>query len=113
MEHQLCESYDAQTRINVCLQDDGYVPKPGGPGTILKNRLQGFGIKACWGCLDLAGKMDAWGPEGCEENMQYIVDAMQANADQRKWMRFVPFKEMGCRALVEWAITEARNLKDD
>lgn len=108
MEDQLCRSYDDRTRAQVCIDTPGYTPKPGGPGTILKNLLAGLGINACWGCLDLAGKMDAWGPDGCEENKQYIVDAMQANADQKRWTRFVPFKELGSRGLVDLAIAKSR-----
>lgn len=104
----LLKEYGEQTMKSACIEAGIYEPKPGGPGTILKERLQQFGINACWGCLDLASKMDAWGPDGCEENFTYIKNAMHANAEHRRWYRFVPFKEMGSEAIIRWAIAESR-----
>ena len=95
-------------RADWCQVINGPEPKQGGPGTILKDLMSAFRIRACWGCLDLAGKMDTWGPDGCEENFQYIVDAMEANAQQRKWYRFIPFAEMGIAAIVRAAIAQSR-----
>lgn len=109
MEDQLCRNYDDRVRSQACIEyDENGVVTRRGPGSILKEILHGFGIQACWGCLDLAAKMDAWGPDGCEENMTYIVEAMQQNAEHRKWTRFVPFKEIGSTALVKLAIAKAR-----
>ena len=107
MEDQFCRSLNESARKDWCLSTEA-TAKSGGPGTILKDLLSGFRIKACWGCLDLAGKMDAWGPDGCEENFQYISDAMQANASQKNWMRFLPFKEMGINAIIRLAIAKSR-----
>lgn len=112
MEDQLCKSMTEKSRQDWCMPVDLYTPRPGGPGTILKDLLSGFRIKACWGCLDLAGKMDTWGPDGCEENMQYIVDAMKANAEQKKWFRFAGFLAAGIEPLVRLAIAKSREQND-
>lgn len=111
----LWEKYGESVMKTACAPSDLYVPRSGGPGTILKNRLQGFGINACFGCLDLAAKMDAWGPEGCEEmdNFNYIKGTINANAEQRRWFRFVPFKDMGIDALVRWVIDESRRRQNE
>lgn len=109
MEDQMCHGFDARTGRDFCEEYDanGAVQQRG-PGSILKNDLHAFGIQACWGCLDLAAKMDQWGPDGCEENMTYIVETMKANAEHRKWYRFVPFKDLGCEAVVRVAIAQSR-----
>ncbi len=109
MEDQMCQGFEGSVRRDFCEEYDASGPvNRKGPGSILKDMLHAFGIQACWGCLDLAAKMDQWGPDGCEENMTYIVDAMQANAEHRKWTRFIPFKELGSAALVKLAISRSR-----
>lgn len=114
MEDQMCAGFGASTRKDFCEEYDANGPvNRKGPGSILKDMLHGFGIQACWGCLDLAAKMDQWGPDGCAEHMTYIVDAMKANAEHRKWFRFVPFASIGCEAIVMLAISKSRVITDE
>lgn len=110
MEDQLCGRYDEKTRQQYCNFVDGVEASPIlGVGGTLKTMLAAIGISACWGCIDLARRMDDWGPDGCEENMPEIVKIMQQNADRRNWARFVPFKEQGSELLVHIAIVKVRD----
>lgn len=109
MEDQMCRGFNPMTQRDFCEEYDANGPvNRKGPGSILRDTLHAFGIQACWGCLDLAEKMDSWGPDGCEENMTYIVNVMKANAEHRKWFRFVPFKDLGCESIVKLAIAKSR-----
>lgn len=114
MEDQLCQGFDPLTKKDFCEEYDANGPIfRKGPGSILKDMLHGFGIQACWGCLDLAAKMDQWGPDGCEENLAYVVEVMQQNAEHRKWTRFIPFREAGSLALVKLAISKSRIITEE
>ncbi len=79
---------------------------PGGPGTELKAILSAMGIAPgnCT-CNAMASKMDAWGPDGCEQHMEEIVGSLTTAAEQRGWMRIIPFKELGARGLALLAIS--------
>lgn len=113
MEDQMCGEFSPQTKRDLCEEYDANGPvNRKGSGSILKDTLHSFGIVACWGCLDLAAKMDQWGPDGCEENMTYIVEAMKANAEHRKWYRFVPFAALGIETMVKLAIHKSRNFTE-
>lgn len=110
MECQLCERFSEETRKQYCELVDGTEIKPIlGVGGTLKSMLAAIGISACWSCIDMAGKMDAWGPDGCEEHMDEIVQIMQENAGKRDWYRFLPFKEAGSEMLVRMAIKKVRD----
>ncbi len=110
MEAQLCAGYDAGKRKDFCEEyDDGGVVKRLGVGSTLKSMLAGMGISACFGCMNLAGRMDSWGPDGCEEHMDEILEIMDENASKRNWYKFIPFKQTGSRALVMIAIMRVRN----
>lgn len=77
-----------------------------GPGTELKSLLATFGIHATPNCKcnKMAKKMNAWGPDGCLEHMEEIVDVMQEEAGKRG----LPFLRSLGRLLVKKAIRRAR-----
>lgn len=110
MEDQLCGRLSPQARKQYCQQygDAGEV-KAMGVGSTLKSMLAAMGVSACWGCINLAKRMDDWGPDGCEEHMPEILEIMQENAAKRRWMDFLPFKETGSELLVRLAIKRVRN----
>lgn len=109
MEDQLCDRFDPKTRQRICQQYEDTGPvKALGVGGTLKDLLARIGVNACWGCINLAKKMDDWGPEGCEEHMAEIVETMNDNASKRNWYKFVPFKEAGSELLVRFAINTVR-----
>lgn len=84
-------------------------PVPSGPGTELKAILAGMGIlPGTCSCAAMLARMNAWGPEGCEQHLEEIVTHLVSEANARGWMRFAPFKEMGARGLVWVAIQRAR-----
>lgn len=109
MEDQICGRMDDHTRKQYCTYVDGNQVSPIlGVGGVLKSMLAAIGVHACWGCIDLARKMDEWGPDGCEEHMTEIVQTMQHNAEKRNWYKYVPFKEQGSELLVRIAINKVR-----
>ena len=110
MENQLCGAYDEKIRRDVCQECDvmGDVQRLGVGGT-LKQMLASVGISSCWSCTNLAARMDVWGTDGCEEHMTEIVEMMNENAAQRKWTKYIPFKELGAEAIVRIAIRKVRN----
>lgn len=57
----------------------------GGPGTELTRILRRLGINYTPGCScpQHAVQMDAWGPDGCEENIDTIVGWMREEAQKR------------------------------
>mgnify|MGYP003646240299 CR=1 FL=1 len=59
------------------------LPKIPGVGACLASRIEGFLATkesgGC-GCVSFAAKMDAWGPLGCEQNREVIVNHLIANA---------------------------------
>jgi len=109
MEDQLCGRFDEKTRRSLCQEVNGDgVVKRLGVGSTLKDMLARIGISACWGCLNLAQRMDGWGPDGCEEHMEEILEAMDRNAQQRNWLKYLPFREAGSKLLVQAAINKVR-----
>lgn len=109
MEDQYCNRLDPKTKLQYCQQFDGNeLVKSLGVGSTLKMMLANIGVSACWGCINLANRMDGWGPDGCEEHMTEILEIMDQNAQKRDWYRFVPFKEQGSRMLVNHAIKRVR-----
>jgi len=110
LEDYQCRRYDEKTRQQFCMEMDGDVPvEVLGVGGTLKQMLRSVGVKACSNCTNLAGRMDAWGPDGCEEHMDEIVSEIGTNANQTKWMKYLPFKDLGAKSLVQLAINEVRN----
>ena len=79
---------------------------PDGPGRCLELLLKSIGITASptCKCRKMARQMDAWGPDGCLEHMDQILDVMQAEAKRRK----LPFLRLAGRTLVKIAVRRAR-----
>lgn len=110
IEEQMCGRFSDSARKEFC--EEVGRPAMHGPGWHLHSILSGFGINACWGCIDLARKMDSWGADGCESRMEEIIETIDQNASERKWVQFIPFREAGARLLVERAIERTRREKD-
>lgn len=66
----------------------GHAPKKYLVGTILHDKLRDeFGVdytKNC-GCRQKIAMMNEWGPEGCREHLDYIVNGMLNEAKIRGW----------------------------
>lgn len=82
-----------------------------GPGSHLKAMLAGwpFYITAVPGCPcnEHAAKMDAWGPDGCEQRIDEIVEWLQLEATRRG----LPFSAFAAKLLVRRAIAKARRAR--
>lgn len=91
---------------------DSIPPEPAkGPGSELKAILTTIGIKSSnCGCNSMAGKMDRWGPDGCEERIEEIVASMMKEARRRKWLQMVPLRGLWAEMLVRQAIAQSRKL---
>lgn len=87
----------------------------GGPGTELTKiiawwqkrcpRMQLSKVRGC-GCKAMARWMDKLGPDGCEQNIEKIVDKLQAEAIKRKMK--IPFQRFLATRMVKQAIRRAR-----
>lgn len=95
-----------------------YTPNAGlneGVGTEVAKILKMFRIKPVVGCKcnSLMAKMDAWGPEVCRENMDYIIEEMLKNSKRYYWAKFFPemAKKEGIRGIVNKAIETVENVK--
>jgi hypothetical protein len=78
---------------------------PGGPGTELKAILSWWGIREdgkC-PCADHARRMDAWGPELCEERMPVILKWLRQESRRRS----LPFNRWLAERVVRLAIRRA------
>lgn len=67
--------------------------------------LQAYSLKASagCGCAEMARQMDNWGPQGCRDNMQLILDHLREEAKERG-IRYI---ETVARLLVREAIRRA------
>jgi len=80
---------------------------PSTVGTELEKLISWFpaiGRRKCKRCTSLKTKLNQWGPDKCEENMEYIVKKMKITAIRKG----IPFSEFAVRALVKKAIRNAR-----
>jgi len=106
-----------RTESHVVLEDADYYmlrdkysgdvdPVHRGPGTELHNLLAKFGIHMAPGCSCRARmtQMNKWGIEGCEQNVETIVEWMKEEAAKRK----LPYLKTVGRMLVRRAIANAR-----
>lgn len=77
-----------------------------GPGTELKKLLSWFvkPVPTC-SCHARIIQMNQWGPDGCEERIETILDWLQESAKQSG----IPFVRFAVRLLVSQAIKNARN----
>ena len=55
-------------------------------------------------CDERAKQMDEWGPDGCEEHFDEIVDWLEEEGKRR----YLPFARYGAQILVHKAIARAR-----
>lgn len=65
--------------------------RPKGPGDYLHDAIikwVGEAPTQKCGCKDKINKMNAWGPNGCREHLDEIVDWLAAEAKNRGWWRF-------------------------
>lgn len=77
-----------------------------GVGTELHKLLGKFGIgmkKGC-GCKGRMAQMNKWGPQGCAENLETIIEWLKEEATKRG----LPFMTMPAKMLVRRAIANAR-----
>ena len=75
---------------------------------LIKKYLQEDYSEGC-GCESMVRKMNAWGPDGCREHLDEIVDKMTEAAKSRGWKKrllaSVPFvSRAGMKAMVLMAI---------
>ena len=80
-----------------------------GPGTILAEMLAKIGIQPTskCNCKKYAAKMNSWGADKCEENIEDILDWMKRETKQRKF----PFVRFAAKAMVKLAIRKSRKLE--
>lgn len=90
-----------------------------GPGSLLHERFKEMGVPVCQSCNSLSKRMDAWGPDGCEQHMDIIVDEIHARAKQwlsqsKKWVDKLKAnapdfaQKIVIKSYVEKAIKESR-----
>ncbi len=82
-----------------------------GPGTELHkllSRIAGEAPTATCGCKDRIARMDRWGPDGCREHLDEIVDWLLKEAEERGWKstRWLGSR-LAVKTLVRWAIRQA------
>lgn len=77
-----------------------------GPGCQLTKSFEWLGIRddGTCGCKQYAAQMDAWGPDGCEEREEEILDHLGEIATKRS----IPFIREAARRLLRRAIAAAR-----
>jgi hypothetical protein len=63
----------------------GMSSKKIGPGTVLKSLWAKAEMPPCDACAELAVKMDEWGPDGCREHLDEIVNDILPRA--KEWIR--------------------------
>lgn len=87
-----------------------------GPGTELKKIIAAWQRRFPWfdlgprkgcGCADTVRLMNRWGPAGCEQRMDTILNKMEAEAEKRKLT--VPFRRTMAKLLVKQAIRRSRH----
>lgn len=64
------------------------------------------------GCEDRIREMNAWGPQGCREHLDTIVNWMEGEAKKRGWWRYavaVPGSRYFIKRMVLGAIKQAEN----
>jgi hypothetical protein len=98
-----------------CCPDDLSVQTPG-PGDFLHDAIlkwAGEGPSRECGCTDRINKMNAWGPQGCREHLDEIVEWMKEQAKQRDWWKIavaVPvLPRMFIRQMILGAIEDAES----
>lgn len=57
-------------------------------------------------CERLRAQMNLWGPDGCLDNLDDILNVLEGEADRRKII--VPFRRGWLERFVRWAVYKAR-----
>lgn len=90
-------------------------PAVPGPGSNLRAIIAGWQARLPWfdlteypgcKCGETAKLMDQWGPDGCEANMDTLLDRLETEAQKRHIS--VPFRRTVARAMVNRAIQQTR-----
>jgi hypothetical protein len=73
-----------------------------------------IGAKPTWSCQcgQRIGQMNAWGPAGCRENLETIVDWLAEEAAKRKWWKYtakMPFARTALKQIILHCIRQAEN----
>jgi|GEM_PF-2749401 len=96
-----------------CPNAPGAPPRAKGSGDYLHGAILkwvGEGPTRECGCKDRITKMNRWGPAGCREHLNEIVEWMMDEAKQRGWWRYavaVPGSRLFVRRMVLGAIKKA------
>lgn len=87
-------------------------PFGSGPGSELRRLLEQFGITATQGCgcHEFATVMDAWGPDGCRQRREEIIERLVSQAEGRPLLSAIPLKRRIAGWLVDLAIHRARRV---
>lgn len=86
-----------------------------GPGHFLHDAILkwvGEGPTRECGCTDRINRMNAWGPKGCREHLDEIVEWLAEEAKRRGWWRYavaVPGSRFFIKRMVLGAIKKAEN----
>lgn len=78
-----------------------------GPGTELRKLIAWLPVPkkaGCRTCKSLELRMNLWGPELCEQKLEYIVGKLRIAAKRRS----IPFIESGVRQMVRIAILSSK-----
>jgi len=86
-------------------------PKKEGVGTELERLFHTVRFATCGACKALRDQMNEWGPDGCREHRDEIIDKLKQNARRRKILRHV-FSESAAHLFLDQAITNAE-LRED
>lgn len=88
----------------LALVDSKRKPPKQGPGTELKKLISWFiykrEVQGCRTCYDRETQMNEWGPNGCRENIQTIVEWLRESATKHS----LPFSETLVKILINKAI---------
>lgn len=77
---------------------------PFGPGTEAHKIFTAMGFEACGQCAALMQKMNEWGPTGCEEHLEAIVDDIAS----RTW---IPLARPVIRRIIKKSIKNSLTAK--
>jgi hypothetical protein len=78
----------SRSKPDRCVRRCGITQIPPGVGTYMKGALTALRIvptKSC-GCEAMARQMNAWGPDGCTEHLDEIVDHLRKAYSKTDWL---------------------------
>lgn len=107
-----CESKIVSTTVVVAANTGNFLH------SIVHNMTGEDFLPGC-GCRDMMSKMADWGPDGCREHLEEIVDKMQSEGKKRGWknklLASMPIlSRAAMKAMVLYAIRKAeKEMTDD